>query len=101
MDTGNVTNMSYMFNGCSSLVKAPKMNTSQVTTMRTMFQICASLTFVPKMDTSKVTDMNYMFYGCSALTDGNVTLTVKRRDATIHEMIDSSGLTRVPFLVIE
>lgn len=101
MDTRNVTTMRYMFTDCSSLTTAPKMNTSQVTTMRTMFQNCHALTFVPEMDTSKVMEMNFMFSQCRSLTDGNVTLTIKRKGATTSSMTSGSGLTREPFLTIE
>ena len=45
--------------------------------------------------------MSYMFYGCSSLTDGNVSLTVKRKGASTTNMILDSGLTREPFLTIE
>jgi len=68
MDTSNVTNMSYMFSGCSSLTSVPDMNTSNVTNMSRMFAVCSSLTSVPDMDTSNATSMAYMFNGCSALT---------------------------------
>ena len=67
-DTSNVTNMSYMFNGCSSLTTIPNMNTSKVTDMGSMFTLCSSLTTVPSMDTSNVTNMRAMFNGCSSLT---------------------------------
>ena len=71
-DTGNVTNMSYMFYNCSKLttLDVSNWNTSKVTYMNYMFQSCSSLTTidVSKWDTSKVTDMSSMFYGCSKLT---------------------------------
>ena len=68
MDTSRVTNMSGMFRGCSSLTSVPDMDTSQVTNMSPMFYGCSSLTSVPDMDTSRVTNMSSMFYGCSSLT---------------------------------
>ena len=68
IDTSQVTNMSYMFHGCSSLTTVPDMDTSQVTNMSGMFRGCSSLTSVPDMDTSQVTNMSPMFYGCSSLT---------------------------------
>ena len=42
----NVTNMSYMFNGCKSLISLPNLS---------------------KWNTFKVTDMNKMFNGCKPL----------------------------------
>ena len=43
----NITNMSYMFYGCSSLT---------------------SLSDISKWNTNNVTDMSYIFYGCSSLS---------------------------------
>ena len=68
IDSSQVTNMSYMFYGCSSLTTVPDMETSQVTIMMSMFDGCSSLTTAPAMDTSQVTNMRYMFYDCSSLT---------------------------------
>ena len=101
IDSRNATIMANMFDRCSSLTTVPQMDTSQVTYMSYMFRNCSSLTTVPQMDTSQVTSMSYMFYGCSSLTDGNVSLTVKRKGASTTNMILDSGLTREPFLTIE
>lgn len=77
LDTSQVTNMSYMFDGCSSLVSVPDLNTGQVT------------------------NTSYMFYNCSSLKDGNVRLI--RSDGTKPSsrtgMISGSGLTREPFFL--
>lgn len=91
-DTSNVTNMTYMFHGCSNLTTIPQLdtsnvsimngmfgasnkltaipelNTSKVTSMNSMFDNCVSLNTIPKLDTSKVTDMSNMFYNCNKLT---------------------------------
>mgnify|MGYP002715853837 CR=1 FL=1 len=101
IDSRNATSMSYMFYGCSSLTTAPAMDTSKVTSMSLMFRDCSSLTTVPQLDTSQVTNFDGMFLGCKSLTDGNVTLTVKRKGASTTTMISGSGLTREPFLTIE
>ena len=101
LDTSQVTDMSNMFNVCKSLTTVPQLDTSQVTDMSYMFYICKSLTSVPQLDTAQVTDMSNMFWGCSSLTDGNVALTVKRKDANTGSMISESGLTREPFLTIK
>lgn len=66
-DTTNVTNMRYMFFGCTSLTNVPLFDTSSVTNMRFMFELCTSLTSVPLFNTSNVTDMEGMFDACSAL----------------------------------
>ena len=69
----DMTDMSYMFNGCESLtsIDFSEWDASNVTTMRSMFNGCTSLTsvtFGDNFDTSKVTDMSDMFYFCSGLT---------------------------------
>ena len=63
----NITDMSYMFNGCSSLSKLPdisKWDTNKVTNMRAMFIGCSSLsnlTDISKWNTNNVTNMSDMF----------------------------------------
>ncbi len=73
LDTSNVTNMSWMFQGCNNLTSLDlsSFNTSQVTNMRNMFYNCNSLTDLDltHFDTSQVTTMSQMFYGCSNLTN--------------------------------
>ena len=69
----NVTNMSYMFFGCSSLISLPdisKWNTKNVRDMSMMFRGCSSLISLPdisKWDTKNVNDMSYIFSRCSSL----------------------------------
>ena len=97
MDTSQATDMSDMFRGCSSLTTVPAMDTSQATDMRSVFRGCSSLTAVPDMDTRNATSMSDMFRGCSSLTDGNVRLIGKRTGVSTVRMIQDSGLTREPF----
>ena len=69
----NVTDMSYMFYGCSSLISLPDISnwdTKNVTDMNLMFYECSSLISLPdisKWDTKNVTKMNFMFNECSSL----------------------------------
>jgi surface protein len=60
LDTSNVTNMNYLFLGCSSLVDFPQLNTSNVIYMSGVFDGC-TLTSIPNFDTSNVTDMSVLF----------------------------------------
>ena len=76
-----VTDMSFMFNNCSSLTAIPQLDTSAVTNMNSMFSGCGSLTAIPQLDTSAVTDMSFMFGGCRSLT-------------AIHQM-DTSAVTNM------
>ena len=70
-DTSEITDMSMMFLGCSSLVSLDLsgFDTSQVTDMGWMFCGCSSLESLDLsgFDTSQVTDMGSMFHGCSSL----------------------------------
>ena len=69
-----VTNISDMFNYCSSLLSLPdisKWDTSNVTNMSWSFYNCSSLSSLPdisKWNTSNVINMSGMFNGCSSLS---------------------------------
>ena len=69
-----VTDMSYMFYGCSSLSSLPdisKWNTNNVTNLSWMFYGCSSLSYLPdisKWNTNNVNNMSGMFNGCSSLS---------------------------------
>ena len=71
-NTANVTNMSYMFCRCPVLssLDVTKFNTANVTNMSYMFESCSALSSLDlsNFNTAIVTDMSYMFYGCSALS---------------------------------
>ncbi len=71
-NTSNVTNMSDMFNECSSLTSLDlsNFNTSNVTNMDGMFYSCESLTSLDLsvFNTSNVKDMWMMFSNCTSLT---------------------------------
>ncbi|MBR7031017.1 MAG: BspA family leucine-rich repeat surface protein [Prevotella sp.] len=83
--TDNVTDMGWMFSGCTSLTSldVSGFNTAKVTDMGGLFEHCSSLKTidVSKFITDNVTNMDEMFEGCSALTTldlnefrtGNVT----------------------------
>ena len=72
-DTSNVTNMSAMFQNCSSLTSLDlsSFDTSNVTNMGVMFQNCSSLTAIDLsgFNASNVTNMSAMFQNCSSLTE--------------------------------
>ena len=76
-DTSNVTDMNNIFVNCLSLISLDLSNfdTSNVTNMRQMFQNCSRLTELDlsNFDTSNVTDMYYMFNGCQSLTSLDVS----------------------------
>ena len=70
----DITNMSNLFQGCSSLINISEnfsdINVSRITNMSGLFFECSSLKYLPDIsnwDTSNVTDMSCMFYKCSSL----------------------------------
>jgi len=70
-----VTDVSYMFDECTSLIYLPdisNLNTNYVTNMSYMFNNCSSLICLPDFldwNTSNVTDMSMMFGECSSLLE--------------------------------
>ena len=68
LNTGEVTNMAYMFYGCTGLrsIDLTGFNTSKVTDMNSMFNHCNSLTSLDlsSFNTARVTDMSMMFQTC-------------------------------------
>ena len=77
LDTSNVTDMSYMFFGMSSVTSldVSSFDTSNVTTMSYMFYGMSSVTGldVSNFDTSNVTTMGYMFKGMGSVTSLDVS----------------------------
>ena len=67
-EINTITNMYFMFYGCSSLSSLPdisKWDTKNVKNMSSMFYGCSSLSSLPdisKWDTNNVNDMSLMFY---------------------------------------
>ena len=73
LDTSNITNMCYIFCGCTSLESLSGIdfwNTSKVWNMNHLFYNCKSLKSLPNLsdwNTSNVVDMRYMFSNCELL----------------------------------
>jgi len=71
--TSNVTDMSFMFDECSSLLSFPdisKWKTNNIINMKAIFADCSSLTSLPdisKWNTKNVINMKSMFYNCRSL----------------------------------
>ena len=98
LNTANVTNMSYMFSGCSGLMSldVSGFKTDNVTDMQMMFYGCSSLTSldVSGFKTDNVTDMGWMFSGCSGLTSLDVSGFKTDNVTDMWAMFDRcSGLT--------
>lgn len=73
LDTKNVTDMSNMFYGCSSLtsIDVSGFDTGKVESMNNMFNGCSNISSVDlsMLDTSRLEEINGMFSGCSKLTE--------------------------------
>lgn len=82
-DTRKVTNMSMMFSGCNSLdsLNLSGFNTQEVTYMNFMFADCPKLVSLDLsgFNTQHVTDMSSMFMNCSALA--SLDLSAFRTDS--------------------
>ena len=108
LDTSNVTNMSYMFDGCTNLTTIPQLDTSNVNRMYNMFSSCTKLTTIPQLDTSNVVDMGQMFYHCTNLTTipqldtSNVTsmsyMFGSCTNLTTIPQIDTSSVTNMAYM---
>ena len=85
-NTGSVTNMRCMFYGCNSLISLDlsTFNTRSVTNMGSMFSGCSGLRSLDlsTFDTSSVQYMGLMFHECRALTSLNLS-TFKTSNVTI------------------
>ena len=98
LNTVDVSDMTYMFAGCSGLtsLNLSKFNTQNVTDMCYMFYGCSGLTSLDlsKFDTQNVTDMSVMFNGCFGLTSLDLSnFNTQNVKDMIHMFYACSGLT--------
>lgn len=96
LNTINVTDMNYMFGGCSSLTNLDlsSFDTSKVTDMGSMFYDCRNLSSlnISSFETSNVTDMNMMFTRCEKLTSLNVSSFNTSNVTNMHHMFSECSL---------
>lgn len=89
-NTSNVTNMGDMFYYCDNLTSLDLsgFNTSNVTYMGYMFQNCYKLTSLDlsHFNTSNVSDMSYMFWDCSRLTTLDLSSWNTSKVTNMHKM---------------
>lgn len=103
LNTSEVTNMGYMFNGCSGLriLNLSYFDTSKVTDMSCMFRGCDDLTTITvgdKWKTQNVTSSDDMFSDCPSLVGGKGTVFDPYHTNKEYARIDGdvSGETSVP-----
>lgn len=94
--TNNVTNTSYMFGECSSLISVLGLDTKNVTNAGAMFNNCTSLVAIPQIDTTKITNMNLMFQYCRSIQAIPLLITA---NATTNSMFNAcQAITNIPQL---
>ena len=92
LNTSQVIDMSYMFQGCGPMrnLDLSHFDTSQVTDMSYMFYNCSRLTGsldLSSFNTSQVSDMRYMFYGCVNLVTIYADSTWSNSNVTAGESV--------------
>lgn len=102
------TSIESLFAGCSQLVTPPDLITTGVTNMSHLFDGCSSLTSIPpSMDVSSATDLSYMFYGARSLvmapamdTSSAVNMSSMFAFADIYELptYNTSRVTDMSFM---
>ena len=90
LNTEEVTNMGYMFYGCSSLtsLNVSNFDTQNVTDMSYMFSACSGLKSlnVSHFDTQNVKNMSNMFNSCRSLTSLDVSKFNTQKVENMHAM---------------
>ena len=100
LKTDNVTNMEWMFRGCSGLtiLDVSGFKTENVFDFGLMFMDCSSLTSldISNFKTDNMLYMNYMFYDCSGLTTLDMSnFKTDKVTAIDHMFYNCSGLTTI------
>lgn len=98
-----LTNIAYMFGGCTSLVSVKfgeGFDTSSVTEMQGMFSDCESLRTldVSYFNTSNVTNMSKLFYNCKSLESIDLSNWDFRNVTDISEMF--SGCENLKEIIV-
>ena len=99
----NITNISYMFYGCTSLtsVDLSSFNTSKVTNLSYLFYNCSNLSnviFGQNFDTKNVTTMSRMFYNCAQLLSLDLSMFNTSNVTNMYAMFyQCSNITSITF----
>lgn len=106
LNTSNVTNMKYMFSGCSGLstLDLSEFDTSKVSNMAYMFSKCSGLKSLnlSSFKTSEVTSMGFMFSNCNGLTSLNVSMFDTSKVTTMQSMFyNCSGLNSLDLSMLD
>jgi hypothetical protein len=96
IDLGNVLDMSYMFENCTSLISISLTNTFNVNFNTSCFHNCISLTSIPLLDFSNIKKLShFIFYGCEKLNkrDKLLILSKKTNDDIFKKCILSKDIS--------
>lgn len=96
-NTGNVTDFTEAWFGCSSLTSFPVLNTSSGTSFANAWSGCSGLTSFPTLNTSNGTNFGGTWLGCSGLTTFP-TLDTSHGTSFGATWVGCSGLTNFPSL---
>ena len=93
----------HMFNSCTSLIKAPKLQATTLTQgcYNSMFYYCTSLTQAPELPATTLADSCYnsMFRGCTSLTQAPELPATTLADSCYNSMFRGcTSLTQAPEL---
>ena len=98
-DTSNVTNMSYMFQGCSNITELDlrTFDTENVTNFAAMFLSCGKISKInlESFNTQNATNLNSMFSGCSELEELDLTGFNTTNVTSMSDMFDLCGNLKV------
>lgn len=99
LDVSSATDLSYMFYGATSLVSAPAMNTGSAVNMSHLFSD-TNIYEAPAYNTSRVTDMSYMFGGATGNPNLRAIPPMDTSSVTTMEGFASrcTALTTIPLL---
>jgi surface protein len=95
--SGGCWRMFYYFSNLETIEGMEKFHTENLTSISEMFVGCSSLRNldVSRFDTSKVTDMGGMFHSCSLLTSIDVTSFDTNQVQTMNMMFSSTSISEI------
>lgn len=99
IDTSGMTDMSYAFSECKSMVAIPILDTSNIKSMFRAFEYCFSLVYLPPLDMSNVNDLNATFYYCTSLVT-ILSLDTSKTEELSYTFFDCKSLVSLPTLDI-
>lgn len=98
MSTANLSNMKWMFRGCTGLVNGPDIDATNATNMYGMFLYCQNMTNVHITNLKSSPDVSRMFEGCYSLTTVTGLESFYGNQSLTYMFYDCQALTTLPTL---